>query len=483
MLPIKDSIYEVAQINIVKKAKEHLNSVISDYRKDISRLSPNLEAIEKNLKDAEDKRDNKKHEILALKESIATSKKRIDELTKAINHDEHVVKDNKKYIANKDLIQDHQDAKKVLYRKLRDLVRKYYVLFAMYDINKSTSEYIQKKYDAGDLPYEIDPTLIELCLSTHKCSVCGSDIDEKSEKELRDKIKLHNTSNAVGTLLTSIKNDVFDAYHNVESFLSDRDEILDQIDVEDQAIDALEKENAGLSIEIRKVSNVDEVGIWMQERDEHYDLIEKNNRKLGAYEENLKTLEEAVKNAEEAQKKASEGDKAAKKTKEYLDFATEASSILGEIENEVTTDVRKEMEIRTMELFEPLLWKEKTYDHIELDENYHLSIFDKRSGESCLGSMSSAERELLALAFTLALHDVSKRDVMIYIDTPVSRVDPENRKNFAKSLVKISEKVQLILAFTPSEYSAEIQEYFTPETLSSKYELSTVNEDKTIIKR
>ena len=100
-------------------------------------------------------------------------------------------------------------------------------------------------------------------------------------------------------------------------------------------------------------------------------------------------------------------------------------------------------------------------------------------GDSCLGSCSAAERELLALAFTLALHRVSHHDSLLFIDTPVGRVSDENRECFAKSLISVSRSKQLIRAFTPSEYSVEISKYFDGAA-SSRTRLGAPEETATI---
>ena len=128
-------------------------------------------------------------------------------------------------------------------------------------------------------------------------------------------------------------------------------------------------------------------------------------------------------------------------------------------------EVKEKMTTVTMEIFKDLLWKKDTYDHIELDKNYRLELYHK-DGFPSVGSCSAAERALLALSFTLALQKVSGYDSMLFIDTPVGRVDTENRSNFAEILSDIAKGKQIIMTFTTSEYSSEIQEVFEEKTNS-----------------
>lgn len=137
-----------------------------------------------------------------------------------------------------------------------------------------------------------------------------------------------------------------------------------------------------------------------------------------------------------------------------------------QVEAAIVSEVRKEMECRTEQLFRGLVWKNSKCDRISLSDQYQLSLYDKE-GYSCAGTCSAAERSLLALSFTLAMHEVSGFESPLFIDTPIARASGENRENFARTLVGISESKQLILAFTPDEYSESISREF--ESVLSAY--------------
>lgn len=128
------------------------------------------------------------------------------------------------------------------------------------------------------------------------------------------------------------------------------------------------------------------------------------------------------------------------------------------------------MEIETYNLFKQFIYHDDErfkYAKVELTENYKLQLIHSETHKSCLGSCSAAERQMLALAFTIALHRVSGFDSILFIDTPVGRVSDVNRKNFAKMLVELSKEKQMIFTFTPSEFSEEIQTYFNDQVRST----------------
>ena len=95
----------------------------------------------------------------------------------------------------------------------------------------------------------------------------------------------------------------------------------------------------------------------------------------------------------------------------------------------------------------------------------------------CLGTISAAEREFLALSFILALHNISGFKSGLIIDTPVARVSDENRENFGNIFSKIGEKKQIILLFTPSEYSKEISKSLDV-VASNRYKFSLFSGEK-----
>ena len=114
------------------------------------------------------------------------------------------------------------------------------------------------------------------------------------------------------------------------------------------------------------------------------------------------------------------------------------------------------MQEETFTTFKSLMWKQDAYSRVEIQKDYTFSLFD-RFGNQTLGSSSSAETNLLALAFTQSLQMVSGHDSLLFIDTPVGRVDSDNRANFMHSLLKIADGKQTVLLFTPTEYDENIR--------------------------
>jgi len=96
------------------------------------------------------------------------------------------------------------------------------------------------------------------------------------------------------------------------------------------------------------------------------------------------------------------------------------------------------------------------FSRIEIDEDFTFNLFDVYS-EQCIGSCSAAERALLAIAFTISLQKASGHESLLFIDTPIGRVDVKNRVNFINVLSDVALQKQVILTFTTSEFTQEIR--------------------------
>ena len=143
------------------------------------------------------------------------------------------------------------------------------------------------------------------------------------------------------------------------------------------------------------------------------------------------------------------------KINQQAEYCKKCRNILKETRLDLLEESRLEMENETFETFSKLLWKKDAFSKVEILEDYTFRLLDNY-GSQTLGSCSAAERALLALSFTLALQKVSMHDSLLFIDTPIGRVDEDNRLNFIKTLCEISKTKQVILTFTPTEYDAKV---------------------------
>lgn len=479
---VKDSIYEIAQINIITAAKNHLGKVIAEYKNVISKTNPQLQKISDEITEKAMDRQNRINEIKQLESSNRGAEHRTQELTALISGAETVVEDTKQLEENEARIKKLETEIRGLNDNLLKLLRKYYVLLAMYRVNERTNAYIADKDTRGKLPPDVDIDLLRKSLSSHICAICNQPFSEDSNavQHMNELLSRYEVSTDVSNTLSLIKNDVARSVEEAHGYMNAKTTILSEIKKKEKELKGLSDANERLTLKIRGCSSAEQVADWIEERTRLNGAIRTNDQKIGSYREMIKNLDAEIIELRKKESKAIEETKALDETKKLKDFAEDALKIISSIESEIIGDVKSQMESETMSLFDDLVWKENTYGRIEFDDNFRLNLFSKGADISCIETTSAAERELLALAFTIALHRVSGHDSPLFIDTPVGRVSDNNRENFAKTLVDVSTQKQIVLAFTPSEYSDEIRGFFNQNTLSSQVMLKTIGEEITV---
>lgn len=471
---LRDSIYEIAQVNIIDKSViTNLNNILKEYNRQIkaSHNSANIANIADEIEMVQNSIDNKNLEIEALAEQIESAEEEIKRCSQLIKATESVVDDNERYERNKAEIEEKEAELKGIKLEIAKFIRKYIVKIMLHKVNTRTNEYIEMRKNDKDLSPVSDMEILIKSIQEHKCMLCGGNLTQETEHHFNSLIQKYE-SNISLQKLVEIKNDIRRGL-DISEYGSEKNSLFYRYNNAEERIGKLSEENNELFKRISNVTGLDEIKVAMQQRVNNEKLRDTNREKIGSYKSEIINLENKLQDKKTKYSRALEDDEACKSIQERYEFVQRAMDLLVKIKNGIVTDITTQLESKTMELFDALIWKKGTYGRVELDANFRLKLYHKVTMTSCLNSCSAAEKELLALAFTLAVHEVSGYDNLLFIDTPVGRVSDENRENFAKVLLDISKKKQIILAFTPSEYSEEIKSVLNDSTASTVSKLDT----------
>ena len=217
---------------------------------------------------------------------------------------------------------------------------------------------------------------------------------------------------------------------------------------------------------------IDEKKVFLSNRD----IIVK---KQGAEEAHKKILDDQYVAQGKNLKALIEKNKQLEKINLQAEYCKKCRNILRETRLELLAESRCEMEQETFNTFTKLLWKKDAFSKVEILEDYTFRLLDIY-GAQTLGSCSAAERALLALSFTLALQKVSMHDSLLFIDTPIGRVDDDNRINFVNTLCDIAKSKQVVLTFTPTEYDDKVAAALQNQYAS--FSKLSIEEGETVIK-
>jgi hypothetical protein len=118
------------------------------------------------------------------------------------------------------------------------------------------------------------------------------------------------------------------------------------------------------------------------------------------------------------------------------------------------THARAEIEKETDTVFKRLIWKREHFDHVTISDTYALDVID-RFGGNALRELSAGERQVLSLAFIVAMTTVADHEAPLVIDTPFGRISREVQEHLAERLP--SAAPQLVLLLTDSELNPEAE--------------------------
>lgn len=195
------------------------------------------------------------------------------------------------------------------------------------------------------------------------------------------------------------------------------------------------------------------------------------NQAIGAAKETIKNCDAELASIEEKRNVA------LKKMDEHEDLRNQVSVIdmlynsFKAIKSSIMNDMKKEIENITWSYFDRMIWKEKTFGRLEISDSYDIAVYNK-DGTEMTGSLSATEQMALAYAFTLAIHEASGKNCPLVIDSPLGRVSDKNRENMAEALKEVSRTKQIIMLFTPDEYSEEVRSIYDGVVSEKVFELS-----------
>ena len=478
---IKNGIEELTQAKIIEKAELSFNKYLTDF------LNPQIaNSSVKDISTAQKKLDEIQAAIDASIESIETMKTQIhhcdDEIAKLdsiISGHSHVSEKTARLKEVDELIETLKIDIEKKKSEMMVFAREYVQYFALYPAIKGLYHYIQEQDKHGKLPPRIDKFLLESIEKHKHCCVCDQDLSDHSYNFIQDLKKELEVSSETSALLNKSVVILRQYLSKISLYQSRRDTLMEDIkDLRKQYNNYLDEEKQ-LNTYLMNIPNTEAITKAIGEKKDYMKVRDEIVKKQGAEEAHKKELDNQYVNQDKILKSLVEKNKQLEKVNNQAKYCKTCRNILKETRLELLAESRSEMEQETFNTFTKLLWKKDAFSKVEILEDYTFRLLDVY-GSQTLGSCSAAERALLALSFTLALQKVSMHDSLLFIDTPIGRVDPDNRLNFVNTLCEIAKSKQVILTFTPAEYddnvAAALQNQF------ASFSKLTMEEGITVIK-
>lgn len=474
---IKDSIFNISQVTLIKNSCEHLDKLKKDYTKKLSKDYPVVAELEKKCNNLE-KNIQRRHEL------INESKKRI----KSYENDTRQVEEKLKVYGP---IQDKQTRREVLENRLKKIeedakelgtqyttfIRKYMILLSLYPRISQTLSMIKEKEDKGELPPSIDKKQIENLLDhcDEPCPLCGGKIGETGRQHLADLLKKISVSSETSNYLKEIKGSLEADIDEAKKFNLNLEKIKEcKKDLEGQKND-ITKELNEISSYLSNYNSTDATVDIPKLESRRRDLksnIALANQNIGSNKAELNQEEKELDALKEELSLAIEKTDERNELKRMVKIIETICEGLEQIKDKIVNEMKSEIEKTTWNYFDHMIWKKETFGSIEISDNYDVSVYDKNHNEMT-GSLSATEKMALAYAFTLAIHKTSGKNCPLVIDSPLGRVSDDNRENMAKALLDVSRDKQIIMLFTPDEYSSSVQKLYQSSANVHELKLSS----------
>lgn len=464
---VKEAIYLILNLEILKRAKRHLGNVAKDYRSELklysdAELNELIENNEKVRAEQEDAKD--RHE--KIEKETASARKKIEDISAKLRkmEDAKILQQRRDYL--EESLQNHRvDLDKVT-DQIRDLATGGYFVTAYPAIEKAL-RILDVKRERGELPSGIRESFIKDLIEQMNC-ICGRPITDGSPEH-----------NQLLTLLKSqlpstLENDIINTHADlllfkewVERHQQDLDRVRQQRSSLIEAIHSHEAELDEIQHQLKDPS-LEKVSELETQRAEFQADIDRYNVDKGKLEERIEILSQETEKLDKQIKQAKKEKRQAKLLEKKMDLAQKAADGIDDMYDRFADEIRQNIEDETRKIFKQLVWKESHFQDVRLDENFNLEVID-RYGTPARPDLSAGERQVLSLSFIAAMSRISDGEAPLVMDTPFGRLSSQHRNNITEYLPDLAD--QLALFVTDEELRDQARQNLTGR-IGAEYRLN-----------
>lgn len=452
---IQNAVYQISQVDLLDKMRKNLEKIVIDFRKDAGKHSPEIERTREELEKNE--------------KALAQFNREVAECEKQISIAKEKIADNEERLRNIPLIEELQNRRFLLKEEInrkealhkenelekQSLLFNYGISIMLYPMAKKAIHLIQEMKENKELPPTVDKALLEKIL-VQKICICGREIKKQSKEkiEINELLNSINLSSEVAHELLRMETPLDLAHDNIQAFFKKNGEITKELRSYDTDLKYNQKEIDDIDSKVGGY-DLEKIKYWHNELKNFEEVFTANHQRLGVLKSGkAKTQEVIAKLKLELDAELKKESKVAD-LKKSIDFTENAIITLKSTKDDIMEKIRKKIENKTEEKFFELHWKKETYKEVRIGSDYMITPIHAL-GYECLGTLSGGEREVLALSFSIALHNISGFDSSIVIDRPLAMVSGKTREYIAKVLSQISDERQILLLLTPEDYGVDV---------------------------
>lgn len=461
---IQNSIFNISQVTLLENTKNRTNNLAVKKSRDLKRKNPSdINYFEEKVSlEKEILKRDKDNEKLEISINEYTEKRvKADEILN--NYTPIQVQQKRKLDLEKELDKNTNELSELRNRQY-EFIQEYMILLKFYPRIKKTYDMICYKEEHNELPPNINKKEIQEIIDKHltNCPVCNSEIDDDAISYLQKLLDDTSVSTGTSHQLMKIKSSLETMLEEVSRFEDRKDKLLENEKVLHTERKEYEEELQDIHSYLSNYSTDNlEKDIAQAEKDSIY-FGEKIQEAMTNISQNKAYNKRDSIRLKEIEKLL---DKEEAKRKEKDDLTSQVALLrkittnFEKIKQRIMLVVKDEIEKNTWRMFDAMIWKKHTFKSLSIDDRYQISVQNMNNKEM-IGSLSATEYMALAYSFTLAIHEASGKNCPLVVDSPLGRVSDENREKMASELLKISKDKQIIMLFTPDEYSEEVKNVY-----------------------
>lgn len=462
---IKQSVFNISQVTMLENACYRLRKMQTERTKKIAKDSPDIAALTKEREKVEDRLTRANETLADAKSEVFENTRKREELDEILRGYEPIKKLQIERRSLEATIEEIESDEDRLRTDRAIFIRQYYTLLTIYPRIKRTLDLIHRKEADGDLPPAIDKDQVRRLLAhlDEPCPLCNGAIGETGRVHLEALLERISVSSQTSNYLKEIKAPLELFMEQAQSFRNKLEDLRQrEIDIESRKEKATKRLHEITATLTNFETESGQLNVAKAESDRAA-LIQKintANQNIGAANAAIINCTERLEQIEK------ELNAALKKISEHEDIRKQIEAIntvwdrFNRIKNTIMEEMRTQIEKITWSIFDAMIWKKQTFGSIKISDSYDISVYNT-DGIEMTGSLSATEQMALAYAFTLAIHRASGKNCPLVIDSPLGRVSDENRENMAAALRDVSEEKQIIMLFTPDEYSDSVRHLYS----------------------
>lgn len=480
---VRSAVRNVLKIEAIQRGITHLNGVAQDYARDLKGELNNHPSEELQTLLSEEENKQQRHskllsDIAVKRRDIAKANAQIrdiDERLESIEESRQLAEERAR-IQNtlKQLRRDRAG----LQAEIRALANEGFIPIAKPAVDKALE--ILGKNEIPNIP---EPVLREILEQMH--CLCGRDI-HRGGREYQTIQGL--LSKAVSSKASDIVRDTYsDLRHllrspiaeiptSLQSTLSNNQRLERDIAASQARLDEIAKQL--VDFDQNEVSDLQKTRS-MYERD-----IGNLESEITQTDDEIRDIGDEIAELKDKIRLAETSKDSVTQLVRYKTLAEDAGSALEKIDALFAEDMREKVASETQEIFQTLVWKDSYFRDVHLSQQFELQVID-RFGEQARPEMSAGERQVLSLAFILAMAKVAGQEMPLNIDeepfpivmdTPFARLSTQPRENITATIPGIAK--QLILFVTDEELRDQARTNLKPR-IGAEYKLQ-FNQDTSV---